>query len=83
MELVISLVIETEHREDLVVLLRFICTPHNDGLRLLGLDLHIGGGRHKALSGKLERRRLVQKSLGEHERLRGEHGKRYYSCLQF
>ena len=77
MELVISLVVETEHREDLVVLLRITNTPHKNGLRLLGLDLHIGGGRHETLSSKLETRRLVQKSLGEHKRLRGEHGKRY------
>ena len=76
MELVISLVVETEHREDLVVLLRITRTPNKDGLRLLGLDLHIGSGRHKTLSSKLERRWLVQKTLREHKRLRGEHGKR-------
>ena len=53
MRLIISLIIETEDGENLVVLLQIKKNDYNNRLALRGINLHIGSGRHKTLRSSL------------------------------
>ena len=69
MELVVSLVIETENGEDLVVLLCVNDLLMSNRTSLLSLHLHVGSGSHETLGSKLGDSRLGKQTLSEHLRL--------------
>ena len=53
MRLIISLIIETEDGENLVVLLLIKKNDYNNRLAISGIDLHIGSSCHKTLRSSL------------------------------
>ena len=69
MELVVSLVIETENGEDLIVLLYIKHSLKSNRTSLLSLHLHVGSSSHETLGGKLSDSRLGKQTLSEHLRL--------------
>ena len=77
MRFVISLIIETEHREDLVILLGITTTKQHNRLAIGSVDLHIGSTSHKTLSRCLKDGWLAKEALRKHRRLGSEHGERY------
>ena len=76
MRLVVSLIIETEDGENLVILLQINSMLCAHRVALSGVDLHIGSGRHQTLSSRLKQEGLSGKALYEHHGLCGQHGNR-------
>lgn len=74
MRLVVSLIIETEDREDLVVLLTITKQHRIYGLLLVSIYLKIGSSRHKTLRNS----RSAHEALSKHKRLRSKHGKLFF-----
>ena len=77
MRLVISLIIETEHAEDLVVLLAISAIRNAYRLALASIHLEIRSCGQEALSSNLECTSIAAKTLSEHYGLCGEHSKRF------
>ena len=75
MELVVSLVIETENGEDLVVLLCVNDLLMSNRTSLLSLHLHVGSGSHETLGSKLGDSRLSKDASSNRSRLQSEHFK--------
>ena len=77
MRLDISLIIETEDAEDLVVLLAIRSTRNAYGLVLGSIHLEIGSRGQEALRSNLESTSISAKTLSERYGLCGEHSKRF------
>lgn len=77
MRLVISLIVETEDAENLVVLLGIRRDAQAYRLALGSIHLEIGSSRQETLCSDLEGTSVAANTLSKHYGLCGEHGKRF------